>query len=362
MSSTAPRRIATRVGSALFGLAATAFLVTACGSTAAPSAGGGPTSAAVSSTSAASTAPSATSTADSSPSASSPPPTSSTEQTQKSAGVPLEGTFWALVGATDADGTSVLTADSTVDSTMEITDGRLLVNAGCNTGSASAAVDGSEIAVGPMAMTAMACDDEAMEVEALVVQVYDGTVDYAIAADLLTITSGAGTLTYKADSSGGTVPDGEVEGTAWTLTGAMDASGATVATDDSAGATLEIVDGRANIATGCNTGSGSVEVTEDTMTFGPVATTRMACIDEKVTRLEQTFLAVLEDEAKYNVSDGKLVITNRAGTLIFEAPNPAESVPAATVPSELTTGMTAVTRNSGGMLPSIPEDPTTMTK
>ena len=35
--------------------------------------------------------------------------------------------------------------------------------------------------------------------------------------------------------------------------------------------------GKVNVNAGCNTGSGAAELGEGTITFGPIATTRMAC-------------------------------------------------------------------------------------
>ena len=39
-------------------------------------------------------------------------------------------------------------------------------------------------------------------------------------------------------------------------------------------------DGTVAVNTGCNTGSGSVEVTDTTLTFGPIRITKMACPPE----------------------------------------------------------------------------------
>jgi heat shock protein HslJ len=44
----------------------------------------------------------------------------------------------------------------------------------------------------------MMCDDAANQVEQSVLAVLDGEVDYVIDADLLTVTKGDNTLTYRA--------------------------------------------------------------------------------------------------------------------------------------------------------------------
>ena len=46
------------------------------------------------------------------------------------------------------------------------------------------------------------------------------------------------------------------------------------------GAYLAYADGRVAVSTGCNSGSAEVEITDDTITFGPMALTRMACVGD----------------------------------------------------------------------------------
>ena len=72
-------------------------------------------------------------------------------------------------------------------------------------------------------------------------------------------------------------------------------------------ASMTITDGTAAIETGCNVGSSSVEITETTMTFGPMAVTRKACPPEE-TALEQSVTAVLDGEVSYEVDGDTLVI------------------------------------------------------
>ena len=76
-------------------------------------------------------------------------------------------------------------------------------------------------------------------------------------------------------------------------------------------ATLTITDGQAAIQTGCNSGSGTVEITDTTMTFGPIAITKMAC-PEELTALENSVLAVFEGEVTYEITGDKLSIRKAA--------------------------------------------------
>ena len=70
---------------------------------------------------------------------------------------------------------------------------------------------------------------------------------------------------------------------------------------------MTITGDQAQVDTGCNTGSSTVEVTDTTITFGPLALTRMAC-DEELTRLEASVVLVLDGEVTYEISGNTLSI------------------------------------------------------
>jgi heat shock protein HslJ len=72
-------------------------------------------------------------------------------------------------------------------------------------------------------------------------------------------------------------------------------------------------DGTVAVETGCNTGSGSVEVGDDTLTFGPIATTLRACADEAVNQLEAAVLAVLQGEVSYTIDGSNLSLRSGEG-------------------------------------------------
>ncbi len=109
---------------------------------------------------------------------------------------PLEGTKWVLDGIVAGDAVSSVPAG--VTSTLLITAGHAAVDTGCNRGSAPVQVAADTLTFGPMALTRMACPEAQTSVESAVVKVLDGTVHYAIEADVLTIDAGASGLTYRA--------------------------------------------------------------------------------------------------------------------------------------------------------------------
>ena len=110
---------------------------------------------------------------------------------------PLEGTKWILDGIVAGDAVSSVPAG--VTSTLLITAGHAAVDTGCNRGSAPVQVAVDTLTFGPMALTRMACPEAQTSVESAVVKVLDGTVHYAIQADVLTIDAGASGLTYHAE-------------------------------------------------------------------------------------------------------------------------------------------------------------------
>ncbi len=76
--------------------------------------------------------------------------------------------------------------------------GRVDVEAGCNQGGGAVSVTDATLTFGPIALTKMACEGSAMEVERLVAQVLSGDVRYTIEAGTLTLDAGAVGLTLRA--------------------------------------------------------------------------------------------------------------------------------------------------------------------
>ncbi|MGZ8821544.1 MAG: META domain-containing protein, partial [Aeromicrobium sp.] len=114
---------------------------------------------------------------------------------------PLEGTSWVLDGIVSGDAVSSVPAGLTA--AMQIADGRVQVNAGCNTGGGTVEVAAdtaspATITFGPIGLTKMACEPEAMRVETAITTVLAGAVRYVIDADMLTLTAGDHGLIFRA--------------------------------------------------------------------------------------------------------------------------------------------------------------------
>ncbi len=169
--------------------------------------------------------------------------------------------------------------------------------------------------------------------------------------------------TTSGDSTAMSTSVTSIEGVTWTLVAAMDKTGAAVPIPDGIAPTLEINGNQLAVHTGCNSGSGAVAVAPAALEVGPIATTRMACDDARMT-LEQTVLGVLSTRSSYRIDDSTLTITNSAGTLVYQTDDAvgaatsvqtARPAPTAVTPLTPLTSVTLPSRKT--MLPSIPEDP-----
>lgn len=73
--------------------------------------------------------------------------------------------------------------------------------------------------------------------------------------------------------------------------------------------------GRVTGFTGCNTLAGSFQQSGDTLRFGKLAMTRMACAGEGTNVLEGAFTKALEDTASYRIIGGTLELRNAAAVV-----------------------------------------------
>jgi heat shock protein HslJ len=176
--------------------------------------------------------------------------------------------------------------------------------AGCNTQSGGYTITDGALDVSPMAATMMACDEALMDQDTWLAEFLTSSPEISLDGDTLTLTGSDATISLEA------IAATPLEGTTWVLTGTV-ATEAISSLPADAEATLTITDGQAAIQTGCNSGSGTVEVTDTTMTFGPIAITKMAC-PEELTTLENSVLAVLDGEVTYEIAGDKLSIRKDA--------------------------------------------------
>lgn len=96
----------------------------------------------------------------------------------------------------------------------------------------------------------------------------------------------------------------KLEGTAWRL---EDLAGTPALPNVEA--TLEFMaDGKIAGKGSCNRFFGTATITGATLAFGPIGSTKMACIDENIANQETRYFQALEGAERYELADGKLLI------------------------------------------------------
>ncbi len=109
------------------------------------------------------------------------------DRTEVEPDLSLLGTRWVLDGIRDGDAVSTVPEGVTASLTFDAD--RTLVEGGCNRGSADVEVGDETIVFGPIGLTRMMCEPDAMGVEATMTEVLDGEVRYRIDGNRLTIDS-----------------------------------------------------------------------------------------------------------------------------------------------------------------------------
>jgi heat shock protein HslJ len=101
----------------------------------------------------------------------------------------------------------------------------------------------------------------------------------------------------------------------WQLTKASDADGALAV--NGIPVTLAIADDSASGQAPCNSYTGEVDIDGDSVEFGTIAQTLMACTDDARTELETRYLAALEEVSGSTLTDETLTLTGDSVTLQF---------------------------------------------
>jgi heat shock protein HslJ len=166
---------------------------------------------------------------------------------------------------------------------------------------------------GPMSQTEMACDAALMDQDTWIAGFLDGA---AMTTDgqTLVLTKDGVTLTLMDEETAN--PDRPIEGTAWVVEGLVQNQSVS-SVPAGLTSTLVFADGKVAYA-GCNRGSGAATIGKETITFGPIATTRMAC-PQPAMDLEGFVLGVLTGEVTATVDADVLHLLGPGGGLDLRA-------------------------------------------
>lgn len=214
----------------------------------------------------------------------------------------LDGRSFLSTSATGFD----LVAGSVVRLTFS--DGVIGVQAACNSMGGDYtldSLDGGTLVVGPMSTTEMACDQPLMDQDTRLAELLSGSPTVTLDGDTLTIDSGTASITFLDREVAD--PDRPLEGTTWTLDGIVTGD-AISSVPAGVTATVTIVDGRAQVAAGCNTGGAATTIGDGTIEFGPMALTKMACAPEAM-EVETAVTSVLSGRTMFTIEAGRLTIT-----------------------------------------------------
>jgi len=236
----------------------------------------------------------------------------------------LIGSAWTLITINDADGNDVQVAGS---GSLSIgTDGSLKGNDGCNAMSGDVQLADQTIDFGGgLAITEMACPDDVMTTAQHVDAVLQGSVEWNIDGDRLTLTKdGVGTLVYQAgDSNPPTLA--AIVGPTWQLTTIEDGTGPN-GTASSVVTEVTVVfdkDGQATISHRCYVDKAAVQIGSDTLDISQNhAVSSIPCAATPTQQQEQDENQVVDDVLSGQVTwkidaAGLRISKDGVGALVF---------------------------------------------
>ena len=112
---------------------------------------------------------------------------------------------------------------------------------------------------------------------------------------------------------GGVPMEERLEGTTWSLVELGGQSARAAGDNGTPTLHLDAAQKRASGNTGCNSFGGEYEMSGESLRFGPLASTRRACVDEALNRQESAFLRALDGTRTWRIVAGTLVLSGEAG-------------------------------------------------
>jgi heat shock protein HslJ len=222
----------------------------------------------------------------------------------------LTGAVWRLdATSVDALATNV---PQDVAVTIQFAQGEASGYSGCNSygGSYQAKDDGS-ISFGEFRSTLMACEEPLSSLESAYMAALGKATTFSVGTTL--ILKGDGTLTF--DKEAAPTPLALV-GTPWTLTALGSDDTTSSAAPDHPGLLLFAAGGTVSGSTGCNSFHGTYTLSGDSLSFGPLATTRKACEQEVMTQ-EQAFVQAMEQVTGFSIEGPQLTLVDAGDSALL---------------------------------------------
>jgi heat shock protein HslJ len=196
-------------------------------------------------------------------------------------------------------------------------DGRVAIQADCNSGSGTYTASDSSLSIGPTAITLAACPPGSQDTAFLRDLMQVVTYVFSGPQLVLNLKLDSGNMIFSPQSPRG------LSGPTWRVTGYNNGSGGVVST--LSGTVLSMVfdtDGRVSGDTGCNMFNGPYTLSGSSISFGPIATTRRACLSDEANQQEQQFLAALAATTTYQLVGDGLTFRDGAGATQIQAQRP----------------------------------------
>jgi heat shock protein HslJ len=230
---------------------------------------------------------------------------------------PILGT-WAWQRTEYSDGSVLQSADPSKYTVTFRPDGRAVIQADCNTGSAGYTVDGASLTLQPAAVTLVGCPPGSQDsvflrdLSQVATFVFDGHLL------VLNLRFDSGNMIFSP------VTPASLTGGTWRVTGVNNGREAVVSVLPETQLTAVFGDdGRVSGDTGCNMYSGSYMVSGPNISFGPMITTRRACLSEAANTQEQAFLTALAATTTFEVQGDRLTLRDEGGATQVSMVRPA---------------------------------------
>ena len=196
-------------------------------------------------------------------------------------------------------------------------DDSLSANAGCNIIGGSYEIEDGKLVFSGASMTEMACEEPRMAQDDWLVSFLGSEPTLTIDGDNLTLTDG--TVTIALLDSEVAEPDKQLTGRTWTLSSLIEGD-AVSSVPAGVIATLAFgEDGSVDVNPGCNSGGGTYAVDGESITFGDIVTTKMACMGPQM-QVENAVLQVLStDGLTFSIDANVLTISATDIGLQFSA-------------------------------------------
>jgi putative lipoprotein len=175
-------------------------------------------------------------------------------------------------------------------------DGVAIGSGGCNMFSGTYTLSGDTVTFSPLVSTRMACaDDAATQQETAFLEALQTATRYELTDEGLTIWYGDGQALHFVAT---------LAGTQWQLESIREAPVV-------AESVVTLAFGPENAASGtggCNNFNGTYEVDGEAISFSPLVSTMMACVDGGISEQEAAFFEALQGATRYQASGDQLTI------------------------------------------------------